>query len=254
MTKKVRPSAIDYLHPISIVGFILYVLIHPDLWLKSDKYRKVLCISRKYSPFRKRLQVVEENKNMVTGTLKKNSSKKFFFDGASRSQKLIFPLLSIESLLKRQNKLNVLSVGPRNEAELLTLFSYGFSPTRITALDIFSESPWITVGDMHNAPFNDNQFDIVFIGWVLAYSKTIPKAVSEIIRIAKPNAYVSIGWDAFDLSKTKPNASVDTVPIEGSDDILSYFSGHVASVIFKGEIDKVNNEVREQIVCVFRLK
>ncbi len=36
----------------------------------------------------------------------------------------------------------------------------------IRGLDLFSCSPRIDVGDMHDMRYADNSFDVIFLGWV----------------------------------------------------------------------------------------
>jgi len=39
----------------------------------------------------------------------------------------------------------------------------GFHPDRIKAVDLFSYSPYVELGDMHRLPYPDNSFDVVFL-------------------------------------------------------------------------------------------
>lgn len=252
--KSVRFRPIDFCHPAVLLGGIQTVF-SPQTWMQSRRFRRSLVQSRN---FYNRLTAAGDGSTIdaeesVSGTLKKNSSAKFATVGNTRSQKLVYPLLSIESLLNRIADVDVLAIGPRNEAELLTIRSFGFSGKRIQSIDLFSNSPWIDVMDMHEMDYADNSFDVIFCGWVLAYSQNPQRAVEEMIRVARPGAYICVGWDAFDLSKTTSEASVDTRPIQGSDDIVSLFGDSLEQTVFKGEIDKINGVVREQTVTVVRL-
>ena len=98
----------------------------------------------------------------------------------------------------------ILIIGPHTEAEILWYISEGFNPANITALDLHSYSDYITCGDMHQIPFEDNSFDIVIFSWVLAYSSNQPKAVSEAIRVLKRNGLLGIGeqWDPAPIEWT----------------------------------------------------
>jgi hypothetical protein len=48
---------------------------------------------------------------------------------------------------------------------------------------------------MHSLEFEDNTFDIIVIGWVLGYSTRPSDAIREIVRVAKPDSLIAIGWD-----------------------------------------------------------
>ena len=90
----------------------------------------------------------------------------------------------------------VLSVGPRAEGELLALAGYGFSWQNIHGLDLFSYSPRIDVGDMHEMPYEDDTFDAIFCGWTLGYSDDRPQALREMVRVTRPGGLIAIG-EAF---------------------------------------------------------
>lgn len=90
--------------------------------------------------------------------------------------------------------LKVLSIGPRAEGEIFNIFAHGFELKNIIGLDLFSYSPFIKLGDMHNLNFNDEEFDIVLMGWCLAYSNDKKKALSEVKRVLSKNGLVIIGY------------------------------------------------------------
>jgi len=91
-------------------------------------------------------------------------------------------LLSLSSI-RVSKSAPVLSIGPRTEGELLNLISLGLHHVR--GLDLISYSPWIDLGDMHAMPYTDNQFGIVIMGWVIAYSNDRRKAAEEAIRVVR---------------------------------------------------------------------
>lgn len=79
----------------------------------------------------------------------------------------------------------VLIIGPRNESEIFNFRSYGFTPNNITAVDLFSYSNLIELGDMHNLKYHDSQFDLVYAGWVISYSEDRFRAIDEMLRVCK---------------------------------------------------------------------
>lgn len=91
--------------------------------------------------------------------------------------------------LKKQK---ILIIGPRNEAEIFSFASRGYLLKNIKAIDLFSYSPLVEVMDMHNLNFEDNYFDIVYAGWVIAYSDNKLKAFSEMERVTKKGGLISL--------------------------------------------------------------
>ena len=120
---------------------------------------------------------------------------------APRSHLLIRPIVSIDHVARDIKNLKVLSIGPRVEGEIYNLIGYGFSSKNIIGLDLFSYSPYIQVGDMHEMEFQDNYFDVVISGWVLGYSDDKQKAANEMIRVTKPGGIIAIGNAYSTLSR-----------------------------------------------------
>tara|TARA_B100000795_G_C22758484_1_gene422545 strand:+ start:233 stop:1009 length:777 start_codon:yes stop_codon:yes gene_type:complete len=107
--------------------------------------------------------------------------------------------LLLNSIKKKYNKselrnLKVLSIGPRAEGEIFNIFAHGFELKNIIGLDLFSYSPLIKLGDMHHLEFNDEEFDVVLMGWCLAYSNDKKKALSEVRRVLAKNGSLIIGY------------------------------------------------------------
>lgn len=107
--------------------------------------------------------------------------------------------LLLNSIKKKYNKselknLKVLSIGPRAEGEIFNIFAHGFELKNIIGLDLFSYSPLIKLGDMHHLEFNDEEFDVVLMGWCLAYSNDKKKALSEVRRVLAKDGSLIIGY------------------------------------------------------------
>lgn len=113
----------------------------------------------------------------------------------SRPLCLIYPLLCLTAIHSRIGDLKVLTIGPRTESELLTLVAVGFKPENIYGLDLMSYNGMVDVGDMHAMPYEDDEFDIVIAGWVIAYSQNRKQAAREILRVLKPNGFVAVGCE-----------------------------------------------------------
>ena len=117
--------------------------------------------------------------------------------GNTRMHRLLRPLTALE-MLDENSK--VLLIGPRNEADLWLLAGYGFSIENLRGLDIISYSPLIDLGDMHETPYTDNQWDAVVLGWVLSYSIDPGRLANEVVRIVKPGGIVAIGVEYSTLT------------------------------------------------------
>ena len=134
-------------------------------------------------------------KNIGADTLDVEKSLNEMQKGVSnhRPKNIVLPLNSIA----KKNKENslVLSVGSRYETEILYLKGIGFKNVR--GLDLFSYSPWIDVGDMHDMPYEENTFDVMTLGWIVSYSDNIKLLKNEIIRCCKDGAIISIGVSAY---------------------------------------------------------
>lgn len=110
-----------------------------------------------------------------------------------RPFRLLAPLATIDYIASNVGDLKVLAIGPRTEAEIFGLLALGFKPENITAVDLISYSELIELGDMHDLPYEDEQFDITIAGWVFAYSQDNQRAADEIARVTKPGGFVVVG-------------------------------------------------------------
>jgi SAM-dependent methyltransferase len=111
----------------------------------------------------------------------------------AKADRLLKPITAIQQVWQHKASLKVLDIGPRSEAEVFNVMSFGFRRENIRALDMFSFSPLIDVGDMHDMPYPDDFFDVVICGWVLSYSENKEKAAREIARVCKDGAIVGVG-------------------------------------------------------------
>ena len=60
------------------------------------------------------------------------------------------------------------------------------------ALDTFSYSPLVEMGDMHNLSYKDDYFDAIVCGWTLSYSTNPQKACDEMKRVLKKNGSIVV--------------------------------------------------------------
>ena len=85
-----------------------------------------------------------------------------------------------------------LSIGPRWVTEI-KFFREIVGLQRHIGLDIFSDdSELVTVGDMHDMPFDDNYFQFVFLKNVVDKSYDVRQLVRELIRVVRPGGLVVV--------------------------------------------------------------
>ncbi len=141
---------------------------------------------------------------------------------------------------------------------MFILLAAGFREENITGLDLISYSEKVKLGDMHRMPFAADSFDVVVLGWVLAYSNDVEKAVSEVLRVAKPGAYVTVGWEynpktSEELAK-ESGSIVSGGRVNHAEEILGLFGDQVDYVHFKSEPHPDMWDNTTDVVAVFRLK
>ena len=233
----------------------------PRQLLTVDFVRYVLCLFRYawLSRMGRRLRVLEELPPGVARNTIMHNLKGVRDLAAPRSHRLIRPLVAIDRVRDQQKKKRVLTVGPRVEGELFNLVGYGFAQRNIRGLDLITYSPFVDLGDMHAMPYEDSTFDVVILGWVLAYSDDKQAAAREVIRIAKPGAVIAIGASWNPKSNEQLKHEIGYVPgnedrLETSADLMAPFTGHVGRVYFSQDPEPVTAEKVSGIVAIFRLE
>lgn len=201
--------------------------------------------------------IAKPGEAVMSRTVEHNLGGLFRFDAPTRPRLLVNPLLSLNSILAELRNLKVLSIGPRSEAEIFSLLAAGFHPQNVYALDLFSYSNWIDCGDMHAQPYADDSFDVVLMGWVLAYSIDRAKACAEAARVAKPGAFVAVGC------QYQPCSIEQWREISGHHDyqfmftstqeILDLFGPAVGEVVFRSDIAPEHRDRAGDIITVFRI-
>ena len=207
-----------------------------------------------FSPF--------EEDDLRTGAVQHNVDGLNALPALDRTAELVQPLLSLNIVKANINSLRVLSIGPRSEIELLALHGWGFHPNHIEAVDLMSYSPLVQAGDMHALPFEDDQFDIVILGWVLPYSRNVPKAVEEVARVARNGAVICVGWN-YSLADRDIQRSVDSprphmvdseaVAIHGPESIEAHFGDWVGEVLFRNRARQPFDAVYIRNMTIFRM-
>ena len=98
---------------------------------------------------------------------------------ATNSYKYLLDVIKEKHKKSDYKNLRILTIGPRSEGEIYGFFASGFELRNIVGVDLFSYSPYVKLGDMHNLNFQNKKFDIVFMGKCLAYSNNKEKAILE---------------------------------------------------------------------------
>lgn len=172
---------------------------------------------------------------------------------AVRPLAMIKPLSVIESLSVESK---ILCIGPRTEGEILALIGYGFLRRNITGLDLISYSPWVKTGDMHDMSFEDNTFDVVFAGWVIAYSNDPKQAAKEMIRVLKPGGIIAIGVEYAPSGMHDDLGYVAGAGRETSKttQITQYFENSIDHIYFNHEIIADRQNVKGSVIALFSIK
>ncbi|MDA7622303.1 class I SAM-dependent methyltransferase, partial [bacterium] len=198
----------------------------------------------------------EESVFSRTGTVNHNRNRMDNYV-CDRSSKLINAMMVTDEFSEYAQWLDILSIGPRNENELYACLAAGTPKENIKAIDLISGSDWVEQGDMHSIKFSDNSFDVVIVGWVLAYSKKVELAVKEIARVLRPGGLIAIGWDTV-FESNDHNAEDFLIQSEGkqiqtSKDIIDIFSDFKPDIIIQKDSIYPWSISGRQNICVIRL-
>ncbi len=161
-------------------------------------------------------------------------------------------LMAVDEIYENADSKQLLIIGPRTEMEIFAFMSWGFNLETIHALDLISYSELVTQGDMHAIPYPADSFDVIAVGWVLAYSRNTPQAMNEIVRVAKNGCVIAIGltrtenptageWQptSDELISSLENLGVSVRPLVTVDNKLRNGMGRT---IFACRIDKLDPE------------
>jgi SAM-dependent methyltransferase len=177
------------------------------------------------------------------------------FNSSKRTLRLINPLMAIEGVYEAPHELDVLSIGPRTEMELLHLVGAGFMPRRVKALDLISTSPWIEAGDMHAMPYPDRSFDVVISSWVLIYSRDPQKAVDEMVRVIRDGGLIAIGGTynpaAAELEYKDAGAKIQGTMFRRVDQYKALLGDRLDTVHFQ---DEPRADVKGPVMLIGRIR
>ncbi len=234
-----------------LVGFLHQLLL-------IDAIRYIVAYVRYiyFAKLRRKLRTFEHHHEGIASNTISHNLKGLKDLAVVRSLALIKPLSVIESL---GMDANILTIGPRTEGEILSLIGYGFMPGHIRGLDLITYSPWIDLGDMHQMPYQDNAFDAVVMGWVIAYSEDPYKAAQEVVRVTRNGGIVAVGVEfggeeaAHQIKELgyKPGSKRVTDHI---DKILEYFREHIDHTYFSHSILPQRSHTKGSVIAIFSIK
>ena len=155
----------------------------------------------------KKLKYISSDES-VSGTITHNISvlRKFPLTDFTmqRMERLLCSVKAIETVIEESE---ILMIGPRTESDIFKLFGL-FPKSKITGVDLISYSKHIQLGDAHELEFNDNKFDVTISGWVISYTKTPMKMISEMVikEAIKKSKYLNTNNNPKFESKLNPKS------------------------------------------------
>jgi len=240
-SKKVTRGNFDMTNEL-VGGINKHITEHPLDLLHIPVIRRMITGTRARSVDPENYETLKDfDSGVIEHTVDYNMEQLLEFAALERPRLLINPLISIHYINENIADLKILCVGPRTESEIFMLLAAGFKPGNVQGLDLISYSDFVDVGDMHDMPYEDDSFDIVFLGWVIGYSKECQKIADETIRVTKPGGYVAVGVERSppsDRSEPLHGVTLDGTFFETTDELLAFFEGHVHAVPFRHDVHR----------------
>ncbi len=161
-------------------------------------------------------------------------------------------LLSVEEIKGKRKSLKILYIGARTEAEILAMAKFGFNIHNIRAIDLYTYSSLIQLGDMHSIPFEDNSFDLVIMTHCIAYSEAPKKAYSEAIRVTNSTGHLMFSVSTIKGQKT----NAENIPRTGAKNIMSFenYLDELNSLGHTEKIHKLQDKSNTMKIGVVKLK
>lgn len=171
-----------------------------------------------------------------------------------RAQRLVGILSSVFSGSESLRHKKCLSIGGRTEGELLSLLSYGAKIKDITGIDLQTYSPLILPGDVTNLPFENNTFDCIVAGWVIHYVKNQEKAISEIIRVIRPNGYLALAISWYPEGHKYSNGDfAGGKNIKNTEELLTLFESYKYTLLFNYDQSTIDSSQVGDIILLFKV-
>ena len=237
-------------------AFHRYLMQHPTVLRIVTRWRYLYFSRFGFRPLQRHLPPGARGEgDPLQHTLEYNLAQVRTFDNR-RSFRMI-KLVSCINAVNRDGQ--VLFVGPRNEADLLTLYAFGFAWDRIRGFDLFSYSPKIDIGDMHELPYEDDSFDIAFSSWALTYSDDPLRACRELVRVTRPGGIICVGceYDEQEVDEVRRERGPDAVLrcwFANLDELRSCFGAGLGAVLWQEQAPIIwMPGDKENLTLVFRV-
>jgi SAM-dependent methyltransferase len=145
--------------------------------------------------------------------------------------------LSIDENYRKES--HVLCIGARYGIEVEVFKQLGF--TNISAIDIYPRSENVIEADMHNMPFLDNYFDIIYTHHSLDHSLFPEKAVNEMYRVSKKSAFWihTIPFDDY--------GKEEAIDFDSPNEIISFLKKYTTVIVYKQEVTRNSNGFIEPV-------
>ncbi len=129
-----------------------------------------------------------------------------------------------------KRKAEVLCVGARYGTEVEVFKQMGF--VNIKAFDIYPRYENVIEADMHNLPFAENSFDIIYSHHSLDHSLFPKKAVSEMYRVSRNSAYWvhSIPFDDF--------GKEEAIDFDNPDEVIDFFKEYTGKILYSQVVSR----------------
>jgi hypothetical protein len=127
------------------------------------------------------------------------------FQSYGPDTRIFWPLFLLSSIPDLEKE-SLLILGPRFETEILLARSMGFKNDGIKAIDTFSYSPLVDIGDMHDLPYENGQFQGIICGWTISYSTNPILAAAEMTRVLAPGGYIVLAVQKVE------DSFIETIP------------------------------------------
>lgn len=163
-------------------------------------------------------------------TVGASDSIQFGFARRTRTKYLVGLLDQALGVANRE-ALTALCVGCRNPSEL-DLIETQCAVGQTVGLDLFSVDPRIEVGDMHDMPFAEDGFDILYSCHSLEHAYDLERAVGEFLRVTRPGGLLVV-----EMPVRYACDDVDCQDVKSMENLIALFDDGIDNVIFAEEED-----------------
>ena len=199
------------------------------------------------------------NSSEVTISHNTDPERMFYTEMSRRPDLINLPLRCLNAVKQNAHIMQVATIGCRTEAEIFSLVNAGFNPQNIRGFDLFTNSPFIELGDVTNMNVESEAFDVTICGWVLEFVTELNTAASELLRVTKNGGLIAVGGMHHPISLDRDEYSSRKehhdrkwyCSVEGIKDLFDITDNEI---VFKSDIDAADADKRGDIVVIFKVK